>query len=104
MEPPSMLGRSSYGSITPRWRVWPPRRALEIERGEEEPIAERISNLPPAITSEIDPQYPVFGNPLTATVRANFEAAKDEIEDLYRRIAALEMVPGLGRIDGGEFD
>lgn len=97
-----MLGRSSYGPITPRWRAWPPARALEIERGEEL-VEERLSNQPRVFASEIDPQYPVFGNPLTSTVRANFAAARDEIEELFRRVAELETVSGLGRIDGGEF-
>jgi hypothetical protein len=54
-------------------------------------------NLP--IGSDIDPQYPVFGNPLTATVRQNFEYAKEEIEELQRRVAQLEGDP----IDGGVF-
>lgn len=101
-----MLGRNG-GTAAPRWKFWPPVRALQIERGETSVEAlvehdeQRLSNEPRTWASEIDPQYPVFGNPLTATVRANFAFAKDEIEDLYRRIAALEGVSGLGVVDGG---
>lgn len=34
------------------------------------------------MTSNINPAYPVYGTPKTANVRANFQAAKDEIEAL----------------------
>lgn len=34
------------------------------------------------MTSAIDPSKPVFGNPTTASVRNNFQHAKDEIEQL----------------------
>jgi hypothetical protein len=35
-----------------------------------------------AMVSGIDPQYPVYGIPTTSSVRDNFQAAKDEIEEL----------------------
>lgn len=98
-----MLGRSSYDPTIPRWRVWPPSRALQLERGQVAP-PEPLSNNPPTFESEIDPQYPVFGNPLTATVRANFAAARNEIERIYERVEALEQLPGLGIIDGGTWE
>jgi len=93
-----MLGRANYIDV-PRWKVWPPRRALLRERAP----AEFYERPEPAtvIGSDIDPQFPVFGNPLTATVRENFQIAKDEIEELQRRITDLEA--GLGDIDGGFF-
>jgi hypothetical protein len=34
------------------------------------------------MTSAIDPTLPITGSPTTASVRANFAAAKDEIEEL----------------------
>lgn len=37
------------------------------------------------MTSAIDATKPVFGSPTTASVRANFAAAKDEIEELQAR-------------------
>lgn len=93
----------------PRWTMWPPTRALLRERGElEEPAPEAPAPVEPPVVSAIeprlsviDPQYPVFGNPLTATVRANFAAARDEIEELQRRVSILETLPGLGVVDGG---
>lgn len=45
-----------------------------------------LSNMPPARISAIDPAFPVFGNPTTASVRGNFAAAKDEIEALQAEI------------------
>lgn len=81
-----------------RWRVWPPTRALEIERGEQP--EEQLSNEPRALASDIDPRYPVFGNPTTASVRANFAVARDEIEDLYRRVTALEAAGLTGTLAG----
>lgn len=42
------------------------------------------------MASEIDPRFPVFARPMTDTVRANFQHAKDEIEALQRDKADLE--------------
>lgn len=42
------------------------------------------------MTSSIDPTVPVAGNPTTESVRANFAAAKLEIENLQERAAELE--------------
>jgi len=39
-----------------------------------------LRNTPRA--SQINPAYPVFGDPTTASVRDNFTAARDEIEAL----------------------
>jgi len=34
------------------------------------------------MTSQINPNYPVYGNPTTQSVRDNFNYAKNEISDL----------------------
>ncbi len=43
------------------------------------------------MTSAIDPAKPISGTPTTASVRANFGAAKSEIEALQAAIASLEV-------------
>ena len=105
-----MLGRANYADVNvPRWKVWPPQRALVRERTpaefyeRPEPVMPERPEPAMVIGSDIDPQFPVFGNPLTATVRDNFAAAKEEIEELQRRVTDLEALPGLGDIDGGFF-
>jgi len=88
--------RPAFRSGVARWETWPPRRALDVEQWP--------SNAPRSVVgSEIDPQFPVFGNPLTSTVRENFQFAKDEIEELQRRVMDLESDLGLTDIDGGTF-
>lgn len=54
------------------------------------PIEPVPSNQPYA--SAIDPQFPVYGNPTTQSVRDNFQAAKDEIEAL--QLGKLDLSGG----------
>jgi len=87
--------RPAFRPGVARWQTWPPRRALEIEQREPEfDEGARPANAPRSVVgSDIDPQFPVFGNPLTSTVRENFAIAKHEIEELQRRIADAEEFP-----------
>src|SRR5215471_16742932 len=100
-----MLGRANYADV-PRWKVWPPQRALLRERApaefyeRPEPVTPELLEPATVIGSDIDPQYPVFGNPLTATVRENFQIDKDEIEELQRRVNDLEAAAWPTEIDG----
>ncbi len=68
--------------------------------------------LPPtARISGINPVFPVYGTPTTVTVRDNFQAAKDEIEELQND--KLDLAGGVMTgpitfadnqlIDGGAF-
>lgn len=41
------------------------------------------------MASAIDPTKPVFGSPTTESVRDNFEAAKNEIEELQEQVPAF---------------
>lgn len=47
------------------------------------------------MTSAIDPTLPVTGAPTTASVRDNFQHAKDEIEALQTSVTALQTAPTL---------
>jgi hypothetical protein len=51
-----------------------------------------------ARVSAINPDYPVFGTPTTVTVRNNFAAAKNEIEELQD--AKLDGSGGVMRDEG----
>jgi hypothetical protein len=63
------------------------------------------------MVSAIDPSFPVFGTPTTVTVRQNFQAAHDEIEDLQTTKLGLDGGTMTGPIvfaptqlvDGGTF-
>jgi hypothetical protein len=70
-----------------------------------------LRNAPATMVSAIDPSFPVFGTPTTVSVRGNFAAAKDEIEDLQASKLGLDggtmtgpivFAPGQ-IIDGGTF-
>jgi hypothetical protein len=70
-----------------------------------------LRNAPATMVSTIDPSFPVFGTPTTVSVRGNFAAAKDEIEDLQASKLGLDggtmtgpivFAPGQ-TIDGGTF-
>jgi hypothetical protein len=64
-----------------------------------------------ARVSQINPAYPVYGTPTTVTVRNNFQAAKDEIEELQNEKLDLAGGTMTGQIvfvldqpiDGGTF-
>lgn len=66
---------------------------------------------PDLVISQIDPAFPVFGNPTTASVRSNFAAAKSEIEELQD--GKLDLAGGVMTgpivfvpaqdVDGGQF-
>lgn len=73
-----------------------------------------IPNAPPVpdpVISQIDPAFPIFGAPTTASVRSNFAAARSEIEALQDE--KLDLAGGTmsgpivlvdeQQIDGGEF-
>jgi len=47
------------------------------------------------MTSQIDPTAPVYGTPTTASVRANFQTAHDEISALQSAIPPASNVPPL---------
>jgi hypothetical protein len=63
------------------------------------------------MVSQIDPRFPVYATPTTLSVRMNFEAAKDEIEDLQNGkldLAGGQMTGPIGLVptqllDGGTF-
>jgi hypothetical protein len=60
-----------------------------------------------ARASAINPSYPVYGTPTTVTVRNNFQAAKDEIEDLQDEKLDLSggvMTGLIVFVDGQKFD
>jgi hypothetical protein len=63
------------------------------------------------MASQIQPQFPEFGTPTTLSVRQNFEAAKNEIEDLQAdkldlaggaMTGAIVLAPAQ-IVDGGTF-
>jgi hypothetical protein len=70
-----------------------------------------LRNAPARLASAIDPSFPVFGTPTTASVRGNFAAARDEIEELQDGKLSLTggtmsgpiVLAATQRIDGGTF-
>jgi hypothetical protein len=87
--------------------------ALILNRAPEGPLMPRPvpSAVRVARASRINPGFPVYGTPTTITVRDNFQAAKDEIEEL--QAGKLDVAGGLMTgpivfspdqvIDGGTF-
>jgi hypothetical protein len=53
------------------------------------------------MASNIDPTKPVAGTPTTSSVRANFQAAKDEIEALQSDVAGKANLAGGQNLTGG---
>jgi hypothetical protein len=82
-----------------------------LPRSSRPPPTPILRNSSARLVSAIDPNFPVFGTPTTASVRQNFQAAVDEIEAL--QITKLDLAGGAmsgpivftatQRIDGGTF-
>jgi hypothetical protein len=65
-----------------------PRNVLVAEL--PEPLGSAVRNATARMVSGIDPSFPVFGTPTTESVRNNFQAAKDDIEDLQATKLGLD--------------